>query len=105
MLHRINTELGGDFDLDKFFYHTYFDAIDGCIRNTLISEEEQEVTIALSGDKFHFEPFEPIIFGESHKYSLKEIETLAKQCGFEIKHNFFDSRKYAIATVWKKDER
>lgn len=55
-----------------------------------------------TGDKFHFDPFEAILVEESHKYSFKEIEALAKECGFEIKQIFQDSRKYAVASIWKK---
>jgi|JI61114C2RNA_FD_contig_31_3560089_length_978_multi_4_in_0_out_0_2 L-histidine N-alpha-methyltransferase len=41
VLFRINQELKGNFNLDKFFFHSYFDAVEGCIKNFLISKEEQ----------------------------------------------------------------
>jgi hypothetical protein len=37
----------------------------------------------------------------SQKYSLKHIEELAGESGFEIKQNFFDSKGYYCDSLWQ----
>jgi L-histidine N-alpha-methyltransferase len=77
ILHRINSELGGKFDVHQFFFHSYLDSYEGCIKNFLMSKVEQDVRIESIDETFHFEAFEPILVEESHKFTIKEIEKLA----------------------------
>lgn len=102
ILHRINEELGGNFDLDQFFFHSYLDSYEGCIKNFLLSKIEQDVAIDSIGESFHFEAFEPILVEESHKFSIKEIEKMAQRCGYTIANNFYDERKYVVSSLWRK---
>ena len=77
MLARINLELTGEFDLKKFFFYSYFDSVEGCIRNTVVSTIKQEVRVGKLNCSYKFEAFEALLVGESHKYTPDEIDKLA----------------------------
>ena len=100
LLARINRELGGDFDLDKFIHYANYRPIEGSARSFLISREKQKVSIAALGRTFEFDQWEPIFMEISQKYSLDLIEWLASESGFEIKKHFFDSRRYYCDSLW-----
>lgn len=102
LLHRINLELKGHFDSDRFVYRSYYDNYDSCVKVFLVSNAEQDVAVDAIGQTFHFEQYEPILVAESHKYSLKEIEQLAGLCGFGIIEHFHDERKYSVGCLWRK---
>ncbi|MGE3467142.1 MAG: L-histidine N(alpha)-methyltransferase, partial [Pyrinomonadaceae bacterium] len=100
LLTRINRELGGNFDIDKFAHYANYRPIDGAARSFLISRERQTVRIDALGREFEFDAWEPIFMEISQKYSLDMIESLAADCGFEIKQNFFDSMNYYCDSLW-----
>ena len=35
------------------------------------------------------------------KYSIQDIEKLAFESGFQIKENFYDSKKYFVDSLWQ----
>jgi len=100
LLNRINSELGGDFDLDKFTHYANYRPIEGSARSYLMSRERQTVHIAALGRDFEFDQWEAVFMEISQKYSLTMIDDLARDSGFEIKHNFFDSKKYYCDSLW-----
>lgn len=101
LLARINRELGADFDLDRFTHYANYRPIEGSARSFLISREKQTVHIAALGSDFEFEQWEAVFMEISQKYSLAMIEELARESGFEIKHNFYDRRKYYCDSLWR----
>jgi L-histidine N-alpha-methyltransferase len=101
LLARINRELGADFDLDKFLHYANYRPNEGSARSFLIAREKQTVAISALDRSFEFEQWEPIFMEISQKYSMKMIESLAAESGFEIKQNFFDSRNYYCDSLWK----
>ena len=101
LLARINRELGGDFDLDKFIHYANYRPNEGSARSFLISRETQTVNIGAVGRSFEFDQWEPIFMEISQKYSLAAIESLASESGFQIKQNFFDSRRYYCDSLWQ----
>jgi len=101
LLTRINRELGSDFDTDKFLHYANYRPNEGSARSFLISGENQTVSIAALGRSFEFAQWEPIFMEISQKYSMRMIESLAAESGFEIKQNFFDSRRYYCDSLWK----
>ena len=100
LLKRINRELGADFDLHKFTHYANYRPIDASARSFLISREKQTVNIAALNQTFKFDQWEAVFMEISQKYSLKMIESLARESGFEIKQNFFDSRNYYCDSLW-----
>ena len=100
LLTRINNELGGDFDVDKFAHYANYRPIEGSARSFLISREKQTVSIAALERSFDFDQWEAVFMEISQKYSMPMIESLANASGFEIKQNFFDSRNYYCDSLW-----
>ncbi|MFM9905547.1 MAG: L-histidine N(alpha)-methyltransferase [Pyrinomonadaceae bacterium] len=101
LLRRINRELGGNFNLDKFTHYANYRPIDGSARSFLISREPQTVRIEALGRDFEFDQWEAIFMEISQKYNPKGIADLAMKSGFEIKQNFFDSRNYYCDSLWQ----
>lgn len=102
LLERINRELGGDFDLGKFIHYPMYDPVTGEARSYLVSTCEQRVTIRSHNRSFHFSPWEQVFMEVSKKYTLQEIEQLAGESGFHVKHNFFDTNKNLVDSVWMR---
>jgi len=101
LLRRINRELGGDFDLDKFVHYALYRPVECAARSFLISREQQTAHIEALGRSFSFEPWEAIFMEISQKYSLPMIEALAAESGFAVKQNFFDSKYYYCDSLWQ----
>lgn len=101
LLQRINSELGGNFNLAAFSHYANYRPIEGAARSFLISREDQTVHIDAVGRDFEFVQWEAIFMEISQKYSLKMIRDLAAESGFEIKQDFFDSRNYYCNSLWR----
>jgi len=101
VLQRINRELGGQFDVSKFRHFGTYDVFSGAMESYLVSLEAQEVFVEHIGRVFSFHPWEPIHTEYSYKYLISDIETLARETGFEIKEHLFDSRRWFVDSVWQ----
>jgi len=101
LLHRINRELGGNFDVSKFRHFGTYDVFSGGMESYLVSMEEQSVFIELIGRSFPFDAWEPIHTEYSYKYLISDIEKLAVETGFEIFEHLFDSKRYFVDSLWR----
>ena len=101
LLTRINRELAGNFDVEKFTHYANYRPIEGAARSFLISREQQTVCIEALDRDFEFDQWEAVFMEISQKYSLPMIGDLAAESGFEIKQNFFDSRSYYCDSLWR----
>ncbi len=101
LLHRINHELGADFDTQAFEHVPVYDPLTGAARSFLKSTRSQKVHIAALDKKFHFATGEKIFMEVSQKYSHRQIEHLAAGAGFQITGKYYDSRHYFTDQVWK----
>ena len=101
LLRRINRELGGNFDIDKWTHYAIYRPNECSARSFLVSREQQSVRIDALNRTFDFEPWEAVFMEISQKYSLKDITELAAESGFEIKQNFFDSKNYYCDSLWQ----
>lgn len=99
LLHRINRELGGNFNTSQFEHHPTYDPVTGECKSSLLSKKDQEVEI--DDHTFHFDKWEPIHTEISRKYSLKQLHRLANNSGFEVKTDLFDSNKYFVDSIWE----
>jgi dimethylhistidine N-methyltransferase len=88
VLRRINEELSGDFDLQAFEHRAFYNAAQGRIEMHLVSVRSQTVTIG--SHTFAFAPGETIHTENSHKYSVEEFQSLARQAGFDAEHCWVD---------------
>jgi len=100
LLHRINQELGGNFDLENFRHYASYDVFTGAMESYLVSLRQQTVFIKEIGQTFSFEPWEPIHTEYSYKYLESDVEKLAADTGFIIQEQLFDSKKYFLDSIW-----
>jgi L-histidine Nalpha-methyltransferase len=101
ILDRINRELGGNFDRNKFIFHSFYNPAKGRVESWLISIESQMITIANLQKTFVLDAWEGIHVENSYKYNFKDIEELAKKTDFVIEKEFLDSKKYFAGTIWR----
>jgi dimethylhistidine N-methyltransferase len=94
LLKRINRELGGDFDLEKWDFYSTYNPRNGEVTSYLISLEEQEVTINELAQSFSFKKNELIYTELSRKYSEEELVELSSSNGFELVHFYKDKNAY-----------
>lgn len=101
LLERINEELHANFDLNRFDHYPTYDPQTGTCKSYLISLEKQEVYIEDISLKVPFEKNEYILMERSQKYTLQQINSFAKQTGFEPVHCFVDSRHWFTDALWR----
>jgi dimethylhistidine N-methyltransferase len=82
LLHRINNELGANFDPGAFKHEAVYNAGMSRVESHLVSERAQEVTI--DGETFSFDAGESIHTENSHKYSLEDFAAIAGKAGFKV---------------------
>jgi L-histidine N-alpha-methyltransferase len=101
LLRRINRELGGDFDLNKFQFHSSYDVFTGAMESYLVSKVKQTVFVKEISQSFSFEAWEPIHTEYSYKYLESDIQELATETGFVIEKQLYDSKKYFVDSIWR----
>ncbi len=102
LLVRINRELGGDFEIEKFKHWELYDPETGTAKSYLIATEAMKVTIEALELTIHFDPWETIHTEISQKYDEKVIKWLAKESGLEIETSFKDSNAYYTDYIFRK---
>jgi dimethylhistidine N-methyltransferase len=101
LLHRINRELGGHFNVGKFRHFGTYDVFSGGMESYLVSIETQSVFIEKIARSFSFEAWEPIHTEYSYKYLISDIDQLASETGFQVYEHCFDSRRYFADSIWR----
>jgi L-histidine N-alpha-methyltransferase len=101
VLDRINTVLGANFARTNFQHQGLYDVKSGAMESYLISQSRHSVMVEELGKEFHFQPWEPIHMEYSYKYLEHDISDLAGSTGFEIVHNYKDSKGYFIDSLWR----
>ena len=89
MLVRINRELDGDVDVDRFEHVAFYNAEAGRMELYLRSLAEQTVTIA--GRRFAFAAGELVHTENSYKYAIDDFRLLAARAGFAVVHTWTDA--------------
>ena len=103
LLNRINIKLKGNFKLNKFIHFGSYNPLLGAMESFIISLIKQKIFIKDLDKHFEFDVFEPIHLEFSFKYSISDIDKLAKNSNFKIIKNYTDSKKYFIDSLWKKE--
>lgn len=103
LLDRINRELDGNIDREKFIHYPYYNPQTGECRSYLISTVHQEVHVA--GEKITFRAWEAIFMEISKKYDEVQLEELAEQTGFKRVRSFQDQENWFSDVIWMNDER
>ena len=91
LLVRINRELDADFNLDAFRHRAIYNVEDCRIETYLVSQEEQTVHVA--GESFHFGRGETIWTEHSYKYTLEGFAKMARRAGLEVERVWTDDAK------------
>lgn len=99
LLHRINDELHGTFEVENFYHYPTYDPATGATKSYLVSKKAQEVKIG--DNRFVFKKGEPIFMEISQKYTVEQTDDLARQSGFEPIHHFYDSKGWFLDAVWR----
>ena len=102
VLSRINRELGGNFDVNKFGFYSFYNPENGDVKSYLYSLIEQDISIKSTGRSFHFERDECIWMELSKKYSPAGIEKLGTETGFQFEQHFLDSKGYFSDSLFVK---
>jgi dimethylhistidine N-methyltransferase len=89
VLHRINRELGGNFDLSAFTHRAIYNRERHRIEMHLISRKAQNVRVM--GRSFSFRAGETIHTENSYKYSLERFTALARGTGWTPRECWTDS--------------
>lgn len=101
VLRRINAELGGNFDLDRFQYYSTYNAKCGAVESFLISREEQAVSVKACEQTFFLDEWEPIHTESSYKFHEHHLTQLAYENGFEDLAHFHDRQRYFTDALWR----
>lgn len=101
VLTRINNELDGDFEVERFSHHGMYNPRHGAMESYLVSLHQQEVHIGALEKTFEFMPYEAIHLELSHKYLLSEMQKLANETGFTVLKNWQDSQEYFADGLWQ----
>ncbi len=91
LLARINRELDGSFDLDRFTHRAEWHEQEGRVKLGLESLEAQEITIKGIDRVVRFERGELIHTEDSFKYSFAEIDDLADAAGLALEQRWLDA--------------
>jgi dimethylhistidine N-methyltransferase len=92
LLRRMNSELGGTFDLSAFEHHAFYNRERHRIEMHLASVKRQKVKVA--GTMIDFRAGETIHTESSYKYNLSSFAMLARGCGWTSLEKWTDDRKY-----------
>jgi dimethylhistidine N-methyltransferase len=88
VLHRINRELGGNFDLGAFTHRAIYNRDRHRIEMHLISRKAQ--TVRVLGRSFAFRAGETIHTENSYKYSIERFVALARGSGWSLRESWTD---------------
>ena len=91
VLHRINRELGGNFDLSAFTHRAIYNRERHRIEMHLISTKAQQVRVL--DRSFSFHPGESIHTENSYKYSLERFTALANGSGWTRRGSWTDAER------------
>ncbi|MCG9972269.1 L-histidine N(alpha)-methyltransferase [Christiangramia crocea] len=90
LLVRINNELEGDFDPEKFLHWESYNPETGTARSFLVSKIQQKVTINKLRLEVNFDAWESIHTEISQKYDDSIVNWLASEAGLSVEHSFSD---------------
>ncbi|WP_224751082.1 L-histidine N(alpha)-methyltransferase [Mucilaginibacter pankratovii] len=98
LLERINRELNGSFSIPQFDHYATYDPESGACRSYLVSLQEQQVNI--NGQLVSFAKNEYIYMEISQKFTVEQVNSMAKSTGFKPLHQFFDSKGWFVDAIW-----
>lgn len=101
ILQRINRELGGQFDPQRFEHLALYNDKQGCIEMHLRSRQAQCVPIVQLEQVVSFGKDETIHTESSYKYSLDDVRDLGYQANLVLRRTWFDARRYFLLALFQ----
>jgi len=98
LLHRINRELGADFEIDQFDHYCSYDPLSGAAKSYLVCLSD--MVVHLPGARISFEKDECIWTEISQKYSKEQINQMAVNNGFNHTAEFLDAKSWFMDAIW-----
>ncbi|MDR3638902.1 MAG: L-histidine N(alpha)-methyltransferase [Isosphaeraceae bacterium] len=105
LLARINRELGGNFDLDRFAHQARYDPQRRRIEMHLVSLASQTVTVPGARVTATFAEGESIHTENSHKYTPDGLRAMAAAAGLEEEAAWTDARGFFRLQRWRLSVR
>ena len=105
LLLRINSELGGDFDLDLFDHCAPFVEEHSRIEMHLISRCVQQVHVDRLGQGYDFEKGEYIHTENSYKYTIEGFSSLCETAGVKMQKCYLDEHGWFAVGLFRKAGR
>lgn len=99
LLERINRELGGNFDVSQFEHYPTYDPETGACKSYLISLQDQTVNID-GANSIHFAKDEYIFMEISQKFTVGQVDDMARKASFKPNAHFFDSKHWFTDAIW-----
>lgn len=101
LLYRINSELGGNFDMKKFEHQAFFNDTRSRIEMHLVSKEKQNIRIGDLNEIIHFAEGESIHTENSYKFTGDMINDFALYAGLQLVRTWTDSKNYFSLCLFK----
>ncbi|MGA7413246.1 MAG: L-histidine N(alpha)-methyltransferase [Bryobacteraceae bacterium] len=101
LLRRINTELGGNFNLRAFRHQAFWNGEQHRIEIHLISSVEQVVFVEALQLAVTFREGESIWTESCHKFSVPEVEAFGLEAGFEVVTTWTDQEWPFAESLWR----
>ena len=100
LLVRLNRELGGNVDVDRFAHHAVWNAPKSRVEMHLIATAAQQIHIDRARLDFWMERDEPIWTESSYKYRPADLTELLARCGFRYVEQWIDeAHPFALTFV------
>ena len=99
MLHRLNRELGADFDPARFRHRALWNPAESRMEMHLESTRDQHVRIAAAQLDVYFTKRERIHTENSYKFTEASIRILLGEAGFEVEQTWTDKRGWYSVTL------
>jgi dimethylhistidine N-methyltransferase len=101
ILHRINRELGGQFDLQTFEHVALYNDVQGRIEMHLRSRQAQRIAINRIDQVVSFAAGETIHTENSYKYTVDEVRALGHQANLVLCRSWFDRQHYFLLALFR----
>jgi dimethylhistidine N-methyltransferase len=100
LLHRINAELGGDFDLGAFAHRAVWNASASRVEMHLVSRRRQVVRVRAAGVEASFEDGESIWTESSYKYTPEGIAAMGRAAGLSVRAQWIEEEGRFATTLF-----
>ena len=99
ILHRLNRELGANFDAGCFRHRALWNRVESRIEMHLESTRDQHVNIPAAQLSLQFAALETIHTENSYKFTRKTLGALLDDAGFTIEQTWTDPRQWYALTL------